>query len=123
MFNQFYFSVFNTYKASLKQKAHSLALFYTSFLQASLLLLFGVFFSIFFKQMHTTIMSSEKAWTLFIIAILLNHFKNWIQFSGKKRNIMKAKSIKAKVKNHNIWLLWMLPFGCIALSLILLRAF
>jgi len=66
-------------------------------------------------------MSSEKAWTLFSIAILLNHFKNWIQFSGKKRNIMKAKSIKSKSNSHNIWLLWLLPFGCIAVSLILLK--
>jgi len=123
MFNHYYFSVFNTYKASLKQKAHTIALIYISLLQASLLLLLGVFFSIFFKQMHTNIMSSEKAWILFAITILLNHFKNWMQFSGKKRNIMKAKSIKAKSTNHNIWLLWMLPLGCITLSLILLNSF
>lgn len=121
VFDQFALSVFNHYKPKLKQKASSVTIFYLSFLQISLLLLLGVFFGAFFKQMKLDTMSSEKAWTLFIIASIFIYFKNWMGFSGKKRNVLNAKRSKKNVQEYNIWLLWLLPFACIALSIVLLQ--
>ena len=121
VFDQFALSVFNHYKPKLKQKASSVTIFYISFLQISLLLLLGIFFGAFFKQMKLDTMSSEKAWTLFIIASIFIYFKNWMGFSGKKRNVLNAKRSKKNVQEYNIWLLWLLPFACIALSIVLLQ--
>lgn len=121
VFDQFALKVFNHYKSKLKQKASRLAVFYLSFLQISLLLLLGVFFSTFFRQMKVDTMSSEKAWTLFIIISIFIYFKNWMSFSGKKRNVLNAKRLKQNEKALNIWLLWLLPFAFIGLALILLQ--
>jgi hypothetical protein len=86
-------------------------------------LLLGVFFAVFLNQMHVETMSSSKGWTLFVMAIFVLYFKNWMNYSGKKRRILNAKSTIKKTQNYNIWLLWLLPFGCIALSIILLQKF
>ena len=121
MFYRLYFKVFNTYKVKLRQKAHTVALWYISILQASLIFLFGAFFTVFFNQMNVNILSSSNVWTLFIIIVIGNHIKNWIQFSGKNRNVARAKSFRPL--SLNIWLLWLLPFALIILAVILLQAF
>jgi predicted nucleic acid-binding Zn ribbon protein len=121
VFDKFALNIFNHYKPKLKQKASRVAIFYLSFFQISLLLLLGVFFGAFFEQMKVDTMSSEKAWTLFIIASIFIYFKNWMGFSGKKRNVLNAKRSKKNVQAYNIWLLWLLPFACIALALVLLQ--
>ena len=50
-FNQLYLTVFNRFKGRYKQKANTIALFYTSLLQIALLFLGGVFFIKFLEQM------------------------------------------------------------------------
>ena len=120
VFDQFALSIFNFYKPRFKRKANAIAVFYMSLLQASVLLVLGVFFAAFFRQMKVDTMSSSKAWTLFIIVVILIYFKNWMSFSGKKRLVLKAKQTKRKSQEHNIWVLWLLPPACIALAILLL---
>ncbi len=121
VFDQFYFNVFNHYKARYKRRANTLAVFYISFLQLSIILVLGVFFAAFFNQMNVDTISSQKAWTLFIITSFIVYFKNWIQYSGRKRSVMNAKLNRNKSRQYNIWLLWLLPICCITLSIILLQ--
>ena len=121
--DQFYFNIFNYYKKRYKKLASRIATIYINILHVSVLLLLGMFFSVFFSQMNVNFMDSEKAWTLFIITAIIICFKNWIQYSGKKRNVMNAKISARKSKQYSIWLLWVLPILCVALSLILSRAY
>jgi len=123
LFDHFVFNVFQYYKPKYKSKANSISIIYITFLQSSLLLLLGVFFSVFFEQMNVSTMSSTKAWTLFVIAILILYFKNWMNYSGRKRRVLNAKSTKKKAQNFSIWTLWILPFGCITLAILLLQKF
>lgn len=119
LFDQLFFNVFNLYKAKFKRRANTIATFYVTILQISLIFLLGVFFAAFFKQMNVETMSSNKAWPLFIITSILIYFKNWIQFSGRKRSVINAKLSKRKTKNLSVWLLWLLPICCFILSYIL----
>jgi len=119
VFDQFVISVFNYYKAKFKRKANAIAIFYISLLQSSIILLLGVFFAAFFKQMNVETMSSSKAWTIFVLISVFIYFKNWMGYSGKKRNILNAKNTKRKSQQHSIWVLWLLPIGCIALAVLL----
>ncbi|WP_425076568.1 hypothetical protein [Psychroserpens sp. S379A] len=121
-FDIFFFSIFSHYKTRFKQKANTIAVFYISVLQIALLFLLGSFFAVFLSQMNVATMSSSKAWTLFIIASVIIYFKNWIQYSGKKRKVLNAKTNKSKSKLYSIWLLWLLPIACIGLSIIILKA-
>lgn len=122
IFDQFVFNVFDHYKKGLGKKANRLAVFYITLLQASILLFLGVFFAVFLRQMHVATMSGEKAWTLFFISCIAIYFKNWIQYSGKKRISLNAKKTKVRMKTFNIYMLWILPFAIIGMSLILLQA-
>lgn len=119
IFDQFVLSVFKFYKPRFKRKANAIAVFYITVLQASILLLLGVFFAAFFAQMHVDTMSSSKAWTLFGLAVAFIYFKNWMGYSGKKRNILNAKNTKRKSQHYSIWILWLLPLGCITLAVLL----
>jgi len=121
LFDHFVFNMFQYYKPRYKAKANSISIVYITFLQASLLLLFGVLLSLFLEQMNVDTMSSSKAWTLFVIAIIVLYFKNWMAYSGKKRRVLNAKSTKKKAQKYSVWVLWLLPFGCITLSLLLLQ--
>lgn len=123
LFDQFFFNIFNHYKTIYKRRANTIAVFYISFLQITILLLLGVFFGAFFNQLNVDTMSSNKAWTLFVIVSILIYFKNWIQSSGRKRSVINAKLSKNKSRQYNILLLWLLPICCIALSIILLQIF
>jgi len=120
-FDQLFYSCFQHYKPKHKQKANTIALYYISTLQCALLLLSGFFLAFFLKQMHTTSMTAEKAWLLFIIGCVILVFKNWVQYSGKKRKIMNAKNLKHKEQQYSLWLLWALLCGTMALSVILLQ--
>ena len=123
LFDHFVFNIFQYYKPKYKNSANTISIVYITFLQGTLLLLLGVFFSIFFKQMNVGMMSPIKAWILFGIAIVFLYFKNWMSYSGKKRRVLNAKSVKKKAQHYNIWTLWMLPIGCIVLSILLLQKF
>lgn len=121
LFDQFFFNVFNHYKAKYKKRSITFAVLYITILQMSIILVLGVFFAAFFIQMNVETISSEKAWILFVITSCIIYFKNWIQFSGRKRSVMNAKLSKRKSKHFNIWLLWLLPVSCIALSILLMQ--
>ena len=123
LFDHFVFNIFQHYKSKYKQRSNTIAILYITFLQSSLVLLLGVFFSIFFNQMHVNTIPSTKAWMLFVIMIAVLYFKNWMFYSGKKRRVLNAKSTKKKAQNFSIRILWLLPFGCIALSILLLQKF
>ncbi|WP_299333286.1 hypothetical protein [uncultured Psychroserpens sp.] len=121
VFDVLFYNVFTYYKPTKKKKANTIALFYISTLQCSLILLSGIMLSIFLKRMNTVTMSSGKAWALFFMTCIFIYFKNWIQYSGKKRKVLNAKNInKSKPQHYNIWVLWFLLICCIALSVILL---
>ncbi|PWH83697.1 hypothetical protein DIS18_03840 [Algibacter marinivivus] len=122
IFDTFFLNFFQHYKTRKNKKAIKIATFYVSFLQCSLLLLLGVFFAGFFIQMHVDTMSSSKAWTLFVLVVVFIFFKNWMQYSGKKRNLLSAKMLKKKKRSYNIWILWLIPFGILCLTYILFQA-
>ncbi len=122
VFDQFFYSIFSFYKKRYKQKANTIALGYVSILQISLIFLLGCFFAAFLNHMHTNTMSSNKAWTLFVIISVSIHFKNWIQYTGKKRMMINAKMVKKKTPQTNVLLLWVLPFATLGLAYIVFQA-
>ena len=121
-FDILFFHFFQFYKTKKNKKANSIATFYITFLQSSLLLLLGVFFAKFFRQMHMDTMSSDKAWTLFVLIVIFIYFKNWMQYGGRRRKVLNAKMLKNKKITHNIWLLWLLPIAVLGLTYILFQA-
>lgn len=120
-FDTIFFSVFKHYKTTYKQKASSIAIVYVSLLQMALILVFGAFFSVFLEQMHVNTFSASKGWALYIMISVFIYFRNWIAYSGRKRNVLNAKTNKNK-QTYSIWLLWLLLLGCITLAIILLNA-
>ena len=118
-FDILYFSVFKHYKSRFKQKANTIAIAYVSLLQIALIMLLGVFIAEFLEQMHTKTISSSKAWTLFYIASTVIYFRNWMVYSGKKRNVLNAKATRSKITEYNIWVLWFLLLGCFVLAIII----
>ncbi|WP_067144921.1 hypothetical protein [Pseudotamlana agarivorans] len=121
-FDKLFFHFFQYYKAKKSKKANEIATFYVSFLQCSLLLLLGVFFAGFFRQMNVQTMSSSKAWILFVLVVIFIYFKNWMQYGGRKRKIRNVKMLKNKKLDYNIWVLWFLPVVVIGLTLVLFQA-
>ncbi|GAA3633065.1 hypothetical protein [Flavivirga jejuensis] len=122
LFDTLFYNIFSQYKTKYKQKANSIAVIYVTLLQVALLLLLGVFFAGFFKQMNMVTMSSTKAWTLFVLMAGFIYFKNWMQYTGKKRMMINAKMNKKKTQHHNIWLLWLLPVATLGLAYVLFQA-
>jgi hypothetical protein len=114
--------MFQYYKKKNGKKAIRFATLYVSILQCSFLLLLGVFFTGFFKQMHVDTMSASKAWTLFILISVALFFKNWMQYSGKKRNMLNAKRLQQKNQAYSIGLLFILPFIVLGLAYVLSHA-
>ncbi len=121
-FDTLFFRFFQYYKNKKSKKANSIATFYVTVLQCSLLLLLGVFFAGFFRQMHVDTMSASKAWTLFVLVAVFLYFKNWMQYGGRKRKVLNAKIIKNKKVSYNIWLLWLLPIAIWGLTYVLFQA-
>ncbi|MDO7171032.1 hypothetical protein [Mariniflexile sp. AS56] len=121
-FDSLFYSIFTFFKPKYKQKSNSIAIAYISILQCALLLFLGIFFAKFFNQMNMSTMSKEKAWTLFVLVSLFVFFKNWMQYTGKRRMMIKARMTKKASPQHNIWLLLLLPVGVIVLALILFQA-
>ncbi|WP_290698568.1 hypothetical protein [Lacinutrix sp.] len=122
VFDQFFYFMFSRFKERYKQKANTIALFYTSILQIALAFLLGCFFAAFLSQMHVDTMSKDKAWILFIMLSIAIHFKNWISYNGKTRKVMNAKFNKKKAPKYNMTLLLALPFICVGFGLLLLQA-
>ncbi|TGV01942.1 hypothetical protein [Flavivirga rizhaonensis] len=122
LFDILFYNIFSQYKTKYKQKANNIAIAYVTLLQVSLLLLLGVFFAGFFKQMHMVTMSSTKTWTLFTLISVFIYFKNWMQYTGKKRMMINAKMNKKRTQHYNIWLLWLLPIAALVLSYVVYQA-
>lgn len=122
LFDQLFFNSFNHYKnGTYKKKANTIAIVYITIVQASFLLVLGVFFAEFFSQMHVATMSATKAWVMFVLASLLLYFINWIQYSGKKRKIMNAN--QKKKSNYGIFTLWLIPVVAVFLAMLFLKVF
>tara|TARA_B110000003_G_scaffold17651_1_gene17343 strand:+ start:536 stop:913 length:378 start_codon:yes stop_codon:yes gene_type:complete len=121
-FNKLYLTVFSRFKSRFKQKANTIALFYVSLVEIGLTLLIGVFFIKFLDQMKVVIMSGSNAWLLFIMTALFVHFKNWVNFSGRKRRVLNAKFSNKKKLQYSLFILIVLPLGIIGLSLLMLKA-
>lgn len=110
------------FKPKYKQKSNGIAIVYISVLQCALLLLLGVFLAKFFSQMNMTTMSKEKAWTLFAFTIAFVFFKNWMQYTGKRRMMIHAKMNKKVKPHYNIWLLLLLPIAILVLTYVFFQA-
>ncbi|WP_245905268.1 hypothetical protein [Gelidibacter algens] len=122
IFDHLFFNSFNHYKKGAnKSKANKIAIFYITLVQASLLLVLGVFFAEFFSQMHVATMTATKAWVLFVIASLMLYFKNWMQYSGKKRKVLNAN--QKKTHAYGIFTLWLIPVVAVFLALLFLKVF
>ncbi len=122
IFDALFCHVFQHYKNRKSKKANSIAVFYITFLQCSLLLVLGVFFAGFFRSMHVETMSAGKVWMLFALAVVLIYFKNWMKYGGRKRNVLNAKMLKNKKLKYSIWLLWFLPLAILGLAWVLFQA-
>ncbi|WP_040279709.1 hypothetical protein [Psychroserpens damuponensis] len=121
IFDTLFFNVFEHYKPSKKKKANTIALYYITTLQCGLLLLSGIFVTAFLNEMNSISFSSESAWVLFVLLCIVIMFRNWMQYSGKKRTVLKAKLNSKKTKEHyNINLLWFLLIVSVVLPLIML---
>ena len=122
IFEQLFFNCFDHYKkGTYKKKATTIAIYYITLVQATLLLVLGVFFAEFFHKMNVTTMTATKAWILFAFVSLLLYFTNWIQYSGKKRKIMNAN--QKRKTNYGIITLWAIPVVALLLALIFMRIF
>ena len=120
-FDSLFFSIYNYYKQRKKKMANRIALFYITIVQGVLILLLGIFFSEFFKNMNVATISADKAWIFFVLIIMVLAFKNWIQYSGRKRKVLRARHSSSKSKDHNIVVLWLVPIFGLLLSIILLK--
>lgn len=123
IFDILFYNIFSHYKTKYKQKAVTIATLYVSVLQSLVLLLLGVFFAVFFRKMHVDAMAKDNAWILFVLISGFLFFKNWMQYSGKRRMMINAKMVKKKKALYNIWLLWFLPIAVLGLAFILFQAY
>jgi hypothetical protein len=121
-FDILFYNIFSHYKTKYKQKANTIAITYVSILQCALLLLLGVFFAGFFRQMHMDTISKDKAWTLYVLISIFMFFKNWMQYTGKRRMMVNSKMNKKKSNTYNVYLLWALPFAVLGLTYVVLQA-
>jgi hypothetical protein len=122
LFDTLFYNIFSHYKPKYKQRANSIAIGYVTLFQILLLLLLGVFFAEFFWQMNMVTMSASKAWTLFTLVAIFIYFKNWMQYTGKRRMMIHAKMNKKKTSLYNIYLLWILPIAVLGLTYVLFQA-
>jgi len=121
-FDILFYNVFSYFKPRYKQKSNTIAIVYISILQCALLLLLGVFFAGFFSQMQVNTMSQEKAWVIFVLVSGFVCFKNWMQYTGKRRMMINAKMNKKKSSNYNIGLLFLLPILVLGLAYVVSMA-
>ncbi|WP_445957311.1 hypothetical protein [Yeosuana sp.] len=121
-FDILFYHIFSYFKTKYKQKSNAIAMIYVSVLQCALLLLLGVFFAKFFNQMNMDTMSESKTWTLFVLVSGFIFFKNWLQYTGKRRMMIHAKMNKKTKPMYNIWLLLLLPIIVLVLTYILFQA-
>ena len=120
-FDRLYFSVFDYYKQKRLRLANRISVFYVSLVQAVLLLYAGIFLAEFFKNMNVVTISAKKAWTLYGIAVVFFYFKNWMQYSGKRRLVKGAKYKTSKSLEYNFYIFWMIPLLLVGVAVVLIR--
>lgn len=121
-FNQLFFNIFNHLKKGrYKKSANDIAMFYITLVQGSFLLVLGIFFAEFLNQMNVITIASTKAWSLFGIVLFILYFKNWMQYSGKKRKVLNAQ--QRKNTSYSVWVLCLIPITCIFISILLMKIF
>jgi hypothetical protein len=121
LFDKLFFSVFNYYKQRKNKNATRIATWYITIFQCGLILLLGIFFSEFFKNMNMVTLSASSAWLLFGVVTVVLYFKNWIQYSGRKRRVLNAKYSSSKSFKRNIFVLWLLPVLSTVIAIALLQ--
>ncbi|WP_218846273.1 hypothetical protein [Winogradskyella ludwigii] len=114
----YYITILNHYKKTLGKQSLTIALLYINFLELSIVLALAAFLMGFASQMKMQLMSSTKFWVLLTIIALFVIAKNWMRYNGKKRMMLNAKSRRT---DTSIYLLWILPIGCLAIASILLQ--
>lgn len=122
-FDTLFYRIFTFFKPKYKQKSSDIGIVYISVLQCSILLLLGIFFAKFFNQMNMATMSSGKAWALFVMVSMFTFFKNWMQYTGKRRMMIHTKMNKKTKPQHSMGLLFLLPVGVLGLAYVLFKAF
>ncbi|OZV70982.1 hypothetical protein [Winogradskyella aurantia] len=118
MLDAFYIAIYSYYNKTLGKKSLNIAALYINLLSGSILLVLAAFLMGFARQMNLPMMSDTKFWVLFSLVTLMVTFRNWLYYNGKKRHILKAKT---KGKPTSIYLLWLLPFGCMLVGISLLQ--
>ena len=121
LFDSLFFTIFNRYKAQYKKNTNKIGVIYITILQASILFVLGVFVTEFLNQMHVSTISTTKAWSLLIITTIILYFKNWMQYTGRNRQVLNAKLTKSKLETHSLTFIITFPLGCIFIALLLLK--
>ena len=121
LFDQLYVSVYQKVKKHKPKLAAKAARFYVSLLQIGLLLLVGVFFMKFSKQMKMNFLTTPNAWLLFVGITMVVLFKNWMGYSGKKRSILFSNASKPGAK-HSLLSLVVFQLLVYALTFIVSKA-
>lgn len=126
MFEQLFYKTILSYKAQPKKRKHtkimSLATWYISFLQLSLLL---VLFIILKRATNSSFMQFYEIYTpifyILLVGIIL-YFFNTLYYNGKRMLQIKNRAIKGKTTATEVWKLWIIPLVIFGLSVILLKA-
>ncbi|MBT8253398.1 MAG: hypothetical protein HKN00_03820 [Flavobacteriaceae bacterium] len=120
-FYSLFLQVFQYYKTRIPRHARKIALIYITLVQTLAVLILGVVLSKFLKSMHMTVINSFQAWVLFAVIIVVLYFNNWMQYTGRKQAIKKAKYNASKSEKRHIMSLWLIPILGIVLSIILMK--
>lgn len=119
--NNLFFSVYNHYKTKKNKNASLYATLYITALQCGLLLLLGIFFSEFFRNMNMSVLTDKKAWVLYGLACVFIYFKNWMNYGGRKRKVLNATQSSKRTLKRSIYVLWLFPIACFVLALVVLQ--
>ncbi|WP_296318891.1 hypothetical protein [Winogradskyella sp.] len=96
-----------------------LAFHYVSIVEFLFYLLLGTFFSAFSSQLNLGRISSSKAITIIVIAIILVYIKNWMRYNGKRRLVLNAKY---KKKTIQAWKMVVVPIILVVLIAVFYQA-
>ncbi|MBT8257583.1 MAG: hypothetical protein KJO49_03860 [Bacteroidia bacterium] len=120
-FNTLFLQVYNYYRFRKVKHATRLALFYVTLVQSLLFLFTGVVLAKFLSSMHMSLMSVTTAWVLFAALVVFLYFSNWMQYTGRKQKIFRAKMSQKAYEDRPITILWLIPLLGIFLIVILLN--
>ncbi|WP_430408362.1 hypothetical protein [Kordia sp.] len=126
MFEQLFYKAILSYKAQVKKRKHtkiiSLATFYITFLQLSIL---SVLCIVLVRATNSSFLQFYEIYTpvfYIVLAGIVLYIFNALYFNGKRMLQIKNKAIKDKITATDIWKLWIIPIVIFGLGLILLKA-